>query len=169
MSLHRGRRKSEHTGSFIDGKAAKEPQLHNSALLRIEFGEFFQGVVQRNQIQTSAFEFHRVIQSQRAAPVPFGGTTAAGVLDQDVAHQLSTDGYEVLTVLKMGCALFLQAEIRLMHQGRALQGVIWAFLAHVMMSQSPKLVINERQNRAQSFVVACVPLRQKPTDGLGRK
>ena len=63
--------------------------------------------------------------------------------------------------------LFLQPEIRFVHQGGALQGVVGTFPAHVMMRQTPQLVINQRQSRVQSLIVARVPPCQQLTDRLG--
>jgi len=65
--------------------------------------------------------------------------------------------------------LFLQAEIGLVHQGGALQGVVGSLPAHVVTGEAPKFLINQRQNRMQGFVVAGVPLRQQQIDRLGRK
>ena len=58
------------------------------------------------------------------------------------------------------CALLLQAHIRLVHQGGALQGVAGAFVPQVMMRGPPQFVINKRNRGAQGLIVARVPVRQ---------
>ena len=65
-----------------------------------------------------------VIQRQSVAAIPLGGVAVARVLDQNLPHQLGTDGQEMRTVLEVSCALLLQAQIRLVHQGGALQRVV---------------------------------------------
>ena len=59
--------------------------------------------------------------------------------------------------------LFFQPQIGFVHQSSALQGVVGAFSPHVMMRQTPQLVINQRQSGVQSLIVTRVPLRQQLT------
>lgn len=66
----------------------------------------------------------------------------------------------MLTVFELGCTLLLQTQIRLVHEGSALQGVIRAFVPQIMMRGPPELVINERDRGSQGLVVARVPVRQ---------
>jgi hypothetical protein len=56
--------------------------------------------------------------------------------------------------------LLLQAEISLVHQGGALQGVARAFIPQVMMRDASQFVIHKRNYRAQCLVVTGVPVRQ---------
>jgi hypothetical protein len=79
---------------------------------------------------------------------------------QNLPHQLSADGQEMSTVLEGSGALLLQAQIRLVHQGGALQGVVRAFAPQIMMGSSAELVIHEWNRGSQGLVVARVPVRQ---------
>src|ERR1039458_7721507 len=75
----------------------------------------------------------------------------------------------MLPVLELARALFLEAQISLVHQGRALQGVVGTFLAQVIMRDPPKLVVDEWEYGGQGFVVAGAPVCQEFADGVGRK
>ena len=66
----------------------------------------------------------------------------------------------MFTVLELSCPLSLQAQISLMHQGGALQGVARTFLLQITMRDPSELVINERNRGAQRLVVTGVPVRQ---------
>jgi hypothetical protein len=52
------------------------------ALLGIEFGEVCQGIVQRHQIETSALEFHRLIEGESVASIALGSAVTARVFHQ---------------------------------------------------------------------------------------
>jgi hypothetical protein len=82
------------------------------------------------------------------------------MLDQNLPHQLGADREEVFALLELTCALLFQAQIRLMHQGGALQGVARTFIPQVIVRNPSELVINERNRGAQRFVVAGMPVRQ---------
>ena len=160
MSFHRRRREIHRLRSFFDGKTAEKSQLDNAALLRIKFGQFVQSVVESDHVDAPGLERQSVIQRQSVASIPLGGIAAARVLDQNLPHQLGADGQEMLAVLELSCPLFLQAQIRLVHQGGALQSVVRAFVPQVMMRHPPQLVIDERKHLTQRLVVTGVPVRQ---------
>ena len=160
MPLDRAWRKIQRPRSFFDGEAAEKSQLHNATLLLIEFRQFLESVVERHHINVAGFELKRVIQRQPESAIALGGIPAARVLDQNLPHQLGADGHEMITILKWSCALFFQAQISLVHQGGALQGVARAFLPQVMMRDPSQLVINQRKRPAQGLVVTGVPVRQ---------
>jgi hypothetical protein len=160
MSFHRPWREIQRTRGFFDGQTAKKSQLHNAALLRIKFSQFVQSVVESHHVHASCFEYQPFIQRQPAASIPFGGLAATRVVDQNVPHHLSADGYKMLTVLEMTCTMFLQPEIGLVHQVGALQSVVRAFLPQAMMGEPSELAINERNYGAQRLVVTGLPVRQ---------
>ena len=66
----------------------------------------------------------------------------------------------MLAVLELSRPLFLQAQISLVHQCGALQGVVRAFVPQVMMRNSAEFVINKRNRGAQRLVVTGIPVRQ---------
>jgi hypothetical protein len=49
-----------------------------------------------------------------------GGAAPAGVLNQNLTHQLRRNGEEVFTVFELSRLLVTEAEIRLVDQGSAL-------------------------------------------------
>lgn len=64
------------------------------------------------------------------------------------------------SVLEVGCALFLEAHIRLMYQRCALQGVPGALVPQIMMRGATQIVVDKRNRGAQGLIVARVPVRQ---------
>src|SRR5579863_7815130 len=107
VALHRCRGKAEHLGRLLDGKAAKKTQLYNLALLWIQFGEFGEGVIKRDQIQIYAFEGDGGVQSKFEAAIAFCGTVAPRIFDQYLPHQLRADGYKMRAILERNRSLFL--------------------------------------------------------------
>jgi len=62
-------------------------------------------------------------------------------------------------VLEWRSALLFQAQVRLVYQGGALQSVVGAFVAQVMMRDPSQLFINKRDHSAKGFLVTCMPVR----------
>jgi hypothetical protein len=56
VSLDRPGRQLEQVRRFFDGKTAEESQLHNAALLLVEFSQFVQSVVESGHIHSAALE-----------------------------------------------------------------------------------------------------------------
>ena len=146
--------------SFFDRKPAEKSQLDNAALLFIQFCQFVQRVVKGDQIETTGLEVERFIQRQPQSAIALGGAPAARVLDQNLPHQLSADGQEMLPVLKLTCALFFQTQISFVYQGRPLQSMVRTLVAQVVMRDPSQLVINKRDYSAQRLLITGLPVPQ---------
>ena len=48
-----------------------------------------------------------------------------------------------------------------MNQGRRLQGVIRTLPAHVMVSEAPQILVDERRELGESGIIPLAPMRQK--------
>src|SRR5580700_362573 len=97
VSCHRPWRQLEHIRGLFDGKTAEESQLHNTALLLVEFSQFIQSVVKSDHIHAAALERHP-IQGYAIASISLGAIAAARVLDQNLPHQLGADGQKMSAV-----------------------------------------------------------------------
>ena len=75
-------------------------------MLRVQFVQFIEGVVQSDQIEVASFEGQRVIQRQPESTIPFRGSPTARVLDENLTHQFRADGKKMVPVLKLDGALF---------------------------------------------------------------
>jgi hypothetical protein len=65
------------------------------------------------------------------------------VINQDVAHQLCGESEELSAILPVQITLIDEAEIGFVDDSRSLQGVIRALSAHVVMSQTVQLLIDQ--------------------------
>ena len=68
-----------------------------------------------------------------------------GVIDQDPAHDLCRDTKEVRSILPIDLALVDESDVRLMNEGRRLQGVVGALAPKLARGNAPELPIDERQ------------------------
>lgn len=75
---------------------------------------------------------------------PFVGTLAAGVIDQDLAHDAGRHREEMRAVLPLRLFLIYQPNISFMDQSRCLQRVVRPFAAEVSGREPAKLVVNQR-------------------------
>ena len=166
MAFHRRRREAEHARSFLDGQTAEVAQFHDVPLLAIELGEFIQGIVERDQVCTRCPVRQALIQRDSIAPVALGSLSATCRLDQDLPHQRGADSQEMLAVLELVGTLLCEAQVGLVHQCRALKGVIRAFPAQVITRQVSKLVIDKRKGSAQRRFITGLPVCQQPTEGV---
>ena len=69
---------------------------------------------------------------------------AAGMIDQDTAHQLGGDGEKVCAILPMNALAIDKPQVRFIDHRRRLQRVAGMLSAHVVVSQASQLVINQR-------------------------
>src|SRR5580700_11649216 len=83
VSFHRPGRQLEHVRGFFDGKTAEESQLHNAALLLVEFSQFVESIVESDHVHAAALE-RQPIQCYAIASMALGGIVAARVLDQNL-------------------------------------------------------------------------------------
>jgi hypothetical protein len=85
-----------------------------------------------------------------AAAVPYSAFVPC-FLDQDAAHGLSRGGEKVPPAVPLRFtggipfATSRESEVRLVNEGRGIQGLPRAFLRHLLGCQPPELVINKRQ------------------------
>jgi IPT/TIG domain len=117
--------------------AGEIPQLDDSALLYVQVRELIQCLVERDDIHIHLLrKCERFIQGQgQGIAAALGGTAAAGVFDQNLPHDVCRNPKEMRPVLPLRRTLPRQSQIRLMYQGRTLQGVIASRLTQVMMRQ----------------------------------
>src|SRR5690349_17347056 len=143
MTLHGSRRDSENTCRLFDAQAAKEPQLHQAGLLRIQFGEPVQSVIERHDfgglpLLRKEFLFEK---DPARMPTALRRMTPATIVHQDPAHQLRRDADELLLVFPMSILLTDQAEIGLVHQRGWLQSVVSALPPEVIRGDTPQFRI----------------------------
>jgi hypothetical protein len=88
-----------------------------------------------------------------ALAAAFRRPLAAGVLDEDAAHGLGGGGEEMPAAVEP-LPVADQPEVRLVDQGRGLQGVVGGLACHPDGRQLPQLVVDEREELGGRVPVA---------------
>jgi hypothetical protein len=68
---------------------------------------------------------------------------AAGVINQNLTHELSGDGEEMSAALPLERAHPDQTKVRLMHQSGALQRVVWPFIPQLEVGQTTQFLVDQ--------------------------
>src|SRR5208282_2150751 len=128
IALHRRTRNSQNCSGLVKIQAAEETQLHKLGLLWIEFGQPGESFIHGNDIRGLPLgnDFRFLQENLLEFVTAFLGVMAAAVVNQDAAHQLRRDAHELLLIFPVRLSLIGQAQIRFMHEGGGLQGVIAA-------------------------------------------
>jgi hypothetical protein len=90
-----------------------------------------------------------------------GGKVFAGMVHEDSAHQLRSDAEEVQAVFPMHGGMTGQTQVSFMDEGGPLQGVTGALTGKTLARQSPKLVINKRDEHFPGSSVAAAPAKEQ--------
>jgi hypothetical protein len=83
------------------------------------------------------------------------------MIHQDVPHHLRGNTEKVSPVLPFLRFLPDQTQIRLVHQGRALQGVVGAFSPETAPGDAAQLLIDQGNQRIPCALVAVAPISQE--------
>ena len=95
-----------------------------------------------------------VERDARAAAAALLGAARAGALDQDLPHRVRGDRAEVRPVLPAARAILEQSKVGLVHERRRLQRLARTFASQVARRQPPKLLVDDRQQRARRLPIA---------------
>ena len=163
------RRNVEHLGRFLDGQASKETHLYNAAFPGIDAGESAQRVIQGDDVRPPIAK-HRYSFIERHL-TPFASAlviaTGPGAIHQYATHQLSRNGKEMGAILPAHIFQIDKPLIRFVDQGRGLQRVCAALPHHMSVREPVQLVINERDQPVQRFLLPLVPRLQQLRNVLG--
>lgn len=88
---------------------------------------------------------------------PLGCAAAPRVIHKNLAHKSGRQSQEIATGLSLERPLLRQPEVSLIDQCCRLKGVIRALSSQVTVRQSVELVVNQRKQRLQDPLIACVP------------
>ena len=165
-----GDRSPEDLGGLIRSEAAEIVQLHDSGLRGIERRQLFQGLVERDDVGLSGGD-RRVRFLQRYAcrgAAPFFPAARASVVHEQSAHRLGGYGEEVSAVLPGDPLLVHELQVRLVDDGRGLQGMAGTFLGEMTFRQSVQLVVHQGDELVESLLVPLVPGQQETGHLAGR-
>src|SRR5205823_14375689 len=126
--------------------AGEKSQLDDLALLRTEFRQLIQSVIQGQEIEVFSFVPHQALVKGQLKRIPaaLGRFVIAGVIHEDLPHELGCDSKEMSTVFPLGGALSNQPHVRFVDKSSALEGVIASLLLQIVSRNTPKFLVNQR-------------------------
>jgi hypothetical protein len=146
VSPDRARRHFQDLGYIFDRKTSKEPHLDNPCFLGVDLSQAVQRIVELSQVNIPLprGKADSFVKGKPGLATPaFRGATSPGIVNQNAANQLRGNSEEVGPVFKVRILPVHQPEIRLVHQGCGLKGVIGTLLTQVPAGQATQLVVNE--------------------------
>jgi len=87
-----------------------------------------------------------------------------GVIDQDPAHDLRGDAKEMRAILPIALALIDEPDVRLVNEGRRLQGVVGPLVPKLARGNAVELRIDEWQQLIEGSPVASTPVAEQRRD-----
>src|SRR5689334_13181510 len=151
MAFHAGCGYAEHLRALLDREAREEAQLDDAGLLRIERGETVQRVVERDDVETAIWpQFQRIVESQTlGVATALGAVSGARMVHEDLPHEVGRNTEKMRTVLPWSAFGADEAEIRLVDERRALQGVAGTLASQKALRETVQLAIDERHEAIQ--------------------
>uniref|UniRef100_E6PXF8 Uncharacterized protein n=1 Tax=mine drainage metagenome TaxID=410659 RepID=E6PXF8_9ZZZZ len=103
----------------------------------------------------------------KIASTALGAQPCSGMINQDATHELCGDGVEVSAVSKGRFALLYKLQVDLVDQSGGLEGVIGAFLAHVLVGTAMEFCVNQRHEAFNDGFVAARQTHEQSGDLVG--
>jgi hypothetical protein len=148
------------SGGLFDGQAAKEPQLNDAGLVRIELFEAVQRSVNLEQIGVRLrAERRRNVSERDAKPIAtaFCGIVGARMVYQNATHELGRHPEKLRSITPVSPLLIEYFQIQLVHESGGLQCVLAAFATKVGYSEPVQLVVYERHQPIEGTRIASRP------------
>jgi len=161
-------RQLEDLGGLVRGQSPEEAQLDQLRLARVEALQIAQGIVHSDDFHgASGTGVERFVQSEfglKAAAL--GGVLGAGVIDQDLAHDVGCHGQEMRPVAVIRLLLAEDAEVQLVNQRGGLQGMARPFVAQESFRDFAEFGVKERDEAVERALVAIGQVLEKQCDRL---
>src|SRR5262245_47228394 len=130
---------------FLDRESAKRAKLDDPRQLSVDLGQAIERMVQRKDgylvWRGDVLPFvHRHTRHTLASLVR---AVTTSVVDQDAPHDLRRHTKEVRAILPIDLALVDEPDVRLMDQGRRLQGVVRALVPQLAGGHPAKLRVDD--------------------------
>ena len=158
-------------GRLITGQAGKVTQLDQASLDGIVLGQLIEGLVENQQVFRRFLGDDQVgVQVHLSAPRRRGPVVSAPrTLDQDASHGHGRGGEEVsATIPTRGILGTDQAEVRLMDQGRRLEGLSGFLVGESLCGQLAQLVVDQGSNCSEALGSPClIAERMRETSFIG--
>ena len=122
-------------------------------------GECFERLIEGEHVHTRRLSSGRhVVQAHhRGAAAALACVLPAGVIDEDLAHQLRRDRKKVRPVLQRQPVDIHESQVNLMHERCRLEGVPGLFAPQMAARHAAQLVVDERHQTVERLGVALAP------------
>ena len=151
---------------FLDRESAKRAKLDDLRQLGVDLGQMIERMVQREDgylvWRGDVLGFIHGHTAHTLAPLVRAMTTS--VVHEDAAHDLRRDTKEVRAILPIDLALVNEPDVRLMDQGRRLQGVVGALAPKLARGDAAELGVDEGQQLTERSAVAATPIAEQRRD-----
>ena len=157
---------------FFDAEATEEPHLDHLRAAWFPQRHRAQRLVERadltGALRVRGRQIVEIHPARRIDPLhlaaAFRCRARAGGINQQSSHDFRAHGQEVRAVLPVHVLRVHQPDERLVHQGRGIPAHARAFLADVLTSQAPQLVVDERRQALERLGIATPPRLEQRRD-----
>jgi hypothetical protein len=157
VALDGAGRDLEYLSDLLDGETAEVAEFDDPSLARIGGGEVGEGLIDGGDFVEAVGGDSEVVlhlHPMEAAGAALG-VMLAGVVDEDLAHDMSSESDEVGAAVPVN-VLAGEAEVGLVDEGSGLEGVVGALAPHISLGEAMQLRVDERKQTAGGGVVAVV-------------
>jgi hypothetical protein len=163
FALDRSRRYLERFGRLGDVESGEESEFDDAALPGVDGGQCFERLIEGEHVHARRLSSGRhVLQTHdRGAAATLFGMLPAGVIDEDLTHQLRRHRKKVRPVLQRQSLHVHEPQVDLVHERRRLEGVAWLFSLEMAARHAAQLVIHERDQAVERCGVALAPGQQQ--------
>jgi len=147
----------EELGDLIDGKASEVAQLDDAGLAGILGGEAGEGLIDGGDFVEAIGRNGEVVvhlDAVKASGAAFG-VVLAGVVDEDLAHDVGGEADEVGAAVPVD-VFAGEAEVGLVDEGGCLEGMVGALAAHVGLGEAVEFGVDEGKQAVGGSAVAVV-------------
>lgn len=159
---------AEGAGGFVDTEAAEEAEFDDLGFAGIDLFELGECVAKCDDF--GAFlrgEADGVLDGDGVgAGAAFLAEVAAGVVDEDLAHETGGDAIEVGAGFPIRLAGAGETEPGFMNEGGGLEGFGGAFAGEVTAGEAAQLLIDEGREHRLRVAAAILPFNEQTSDGI---
>src|SRR6266545_904052 len=165
MTPHCDRRNFQNRGCFLDAESTEVSQLNYLALLRKNLSKVIKAFIECDYFSPALLrDYCRFVESYFA-----GVATALGivftprVIDENLAHRLSSNGEEVGAVSPVWRMILAhQLEIGFIDQRSGLQCMVRPLALHIAVRAPAQIPINKRGQFVERGLIALTPGIKQP-------
>ena len=152
-------------GGFRGGEAEHVAELDEAAFAGVEGFQLFEGTVEVDHVFAGGVDPGQfVVEGEADGGAAFGGAFAAGVIDEDPAHEAGGEAEEVAAVFEAEFALFEEAEVELVDESGGLHEAAGAFAAAERGGYVAEAGVDLFEEGREGGLVAGFPLAEQDRD-----